>query len=249
MKTLGSSGLLSLFLMSSSVVLGEEVEIYIPGSEIDVSNEMENSTPLGRCLNTGLPEYCIGLQLEGDGTVLESFDETQITLETLIFTDTDVQVVEEDETPTDDSAPVTDASPTETGEKPVTKTAVGIEILFDYDSIKIRPDQNVKVAEVAGAFNDPVNQNNVFVIVGHTDAKGSDGYNCKLSRGRASAVITSLKMSAATVSLYGVGAGEFLLKVKDKPEDARNRRVSIIRLNDDELELVSTMRDMCSKYQ
>ena len=223
--------------MSSSFAWGEEVEIYIPGSDVDVSNEMENSTPLGRCLNTGLPEYCIGLQLEGDGTVLESFDETQITLETLIFTDTDVQLQDDDE-PKDDSG--ADGS--------VTKTAVGVEILFDFDSTKIRPDQEVKVAELASALNDPVNKDKNFLIVGHTDAKGSNGYNCKLSNGRASAVITSLKKSGAAVSLYGVGAGEFLLKVKEKPEDARNRRVSIIRLNDDELELVSTMRDMCSKY-
>ena len=177
------------------------------------------------------------MQLEGDGTVLESFDETQITLETLIFTDTDVQLQDKDQ-PKDGDDP--DGS--------VTKTAVGVEILFDFDSTKIRPDQEVKVAELARALNDPVNKDKNFLIVGHTDAKGSDGYNCKLSMGRSSAVITSLKESGATVSLYGVGAGEFLLKVKDKPEDARNRRVSILWFDDSELPLVSKMRSICAQY-
>ena len=101
MDALKYAGLFSLFLMLSSFAVGEEVEIYIPGSDVDVSNEMENSTPLGRCLNTGLPEYCTGLQLEGDGTVLESFDETQITLETLIFSDTDVQLQDKDQQKTE----------------------------------------------------------------------------------------------------------------------------------------------------
>ena len=237
MNCLKSAGLFSLFLMSSSFAVGEEVEIYIPGSDVDVSNEMENSTPLGRCLNTGLTEYCTGLQLEGDGTVLESFDETQITLETLIFTDTDVQLQDKDQ-PKDDGGT----------DDVVKKTAVGVEILFDFDSTKIRPDQEVKVAELASALNDPINKDKNFLIVGHTDAKGSDAYNCKLSRGRSSAVITSLKESGATVSLYGVGAGEFLLKVKDKPEDARNRRVSILWFDDSELPLVSKMRNICAQY-
>ena len=237
MNPIKYAGLFSLFLMSSSFAVGEEVEIYIPGSDVDVNNEMENSTPLGRCLNTGLPEYCIGLQLEGDGTVLESFDETQITLETLIFTDTDVQLQDDGGAKDDGGA---DGS--------VTKTAVGVEILFDFDSTKIRPDQEVKVAELASALNDPVNKDKNFLIVGHTDARGSDGYNCNLSNGRASAVITSLKQSGAGVSLYGVGAGEFLLKVKEKPEDARNRRVSILWFDDSELPLVSKMRSICAQY-
>ena len=45
MNYLKSAGLFSLFLMSSSFAVGEEVEIYIPGSDVDVSNEMENSSP------------------------------------------------------------------------------------------------------------------------------------------------------------------------------------------------------------
>ena len=237
MDALKYAGLFSLFLMLSSFAVGEEVEIYIPGSDVDVSNEMENSTPLGRCLNTGLPEYCTGLQLEGDGTVLESFDETQITLETLIFSDTDVQLQDKDQ-PKDGDDP----------DDSVKKTAVGVEILFDFDSTKIRADQEVKVAELASALNDPVNKDKNFLIVGHTDSKGSDGYNCNLSRGRSSAVITALKESGAMVSLYGVGAGEFLLKVKDEPENARNRRVSILWFDDSELPLVSKMRSICAQY-
>ena len=104
------------------------------------------------------------------------------------------------------------------------------------------------MAELASSLNDPVNKDKNFLIVGHTDSKGSDGYNCNLSRGRSSAVITALKESGAMVSLYGVGAGEFLLKVKDEPENARNRRVSILWFDDSELPLVSKMRSICAQY-
>ena len=102
------------------------MEIFIPGSKVDVQNDQKGSSLLARCINSGLPEYCSGIQLTGDGTVFESFDETQITLETLIFTNDDVTVKDKDN---EDQNTTSDTN--------LVKTAVGIEILFDYDSFVV----------------------------------------------------------------------------------------------------------------
>jgi OOP family OmpA-OmpF porin len=66
-------------------------------------------------------------------------------------------------------------------------------------------------------------------IIGHTDAKGSDAYNQRLSEQRASAVQKLL------VAIYDIdpthvealGRGESELKDRSRPEDGINRRVEI----------------------
>ena len=227
-------GLFLFLVFWSSSSFSEEVEIFIPGSKVDVQNDQKGSSLLARCINSGLPEYCSGIQLTGDGTVFESFDETQITLETLIFTNDDVTVKDKDN---EDQNTTSDTN--------LVKTAVGIEILFDYDSFVVRSDQAPKIEELTKAFNDPLSSDGGFAVIGHTDAKGSDRYNCKLSNGRSASVITALKLNGATALLYPVGVGEFLLKDKDNPESARNRRVSILKINSQEKNLVGTMEQLC----
>ena len=111
--------------------------------QVDVQNDQKGSSLLARCINSELPEYCSGIQLTGDGTVFESFDETQITLETLIFTNDDVTVKDKDN---EDQNTTSDTN--------LVKTAVGIEILFDYDSFVVRSDQAPKIEELTKAFND-----------------------------------------------------------------------------------------------
>ena len=238
-------------LTLSCIAQEAEVEIFIPGSKIeDVSSDL-NASNLARCLNSGKIEYCVGLQLEGDGSIYESFDQKQISLETFIFSDSEEVSVKPKNT---------DDLPSETVQKPVvepvekpnqtgpanTVSSVSVEILFDFDSFKIRPDQISKIRTLAGALSEDLNAQLSFAIIGHTDAKGSEGYNCKLSEGRASSVVTALKIEGAISDLYAIGAGEFLLKNAENSEDEKNRRVSIVKLEKAADRTVKTMSALCS---
>ncbi len=71
----------------------------------------------------------------------------------------------------------------------------------------------------------------VFLIEGHTDARGSDAYNLKLSRLRAASVKAMLvKYYAISPSnLRDVGVGDHFLKIPTPEAEAENRRVTIVR--------------------
>ena len=65
--------------------------------------------------------------------------------------------------------------------------------------------------------------------IGHTDAKGSAGYNKALSDRRAAAVRRYLvEHGVATTRLRAVGKGESQLLNAEDPEGAENRRVEIL---------------------
>ena len=64
---------------------------------------------------------------------------------------------------------------------------VSVEVLFDYDSVNVRATEGRKLTQLAAALKDPINATTSFAIIGHTDIRGSDVYNCALSRRRAGA--------------------------------------------------------------
>jgi outer membrane protein OmpA-like peptidoglycan-associated protein len=72
----------------------------------------------------------------------------------------------------------------------------------------------------------------VFMLGGHTDAKGTDGYNQSLSERRAETVkkflMENYKISAE--NLVSAGYGEADLKNKADPNAAENRRVQIVNM-------------------
>jgi OOP family OmpA-OmpF porin len=63
-----------------------------------------------------------------------------------------------------------------------------IAIQFDFNSARIRPDSFRAVGLMADALYHPYLQGYRFLIVGHTDGKGSREYNLKLSQQRADAI-------------------------------------------------------------
>ena len=68
-------------------------------------------------------------------------------------------------------------------------------------------------------------------MVGHTDARGSAGYNKRLSQNRAEAVKRYLiEAGVAAQRLVSEGQGESMLLYPHLPNDARNRRVQLINL-------------------
>jgi OOP family OmpA-OmpF porin len=107
-----------------------------------------------------------------------------------------------------------------------------IAVQFDFDSAIIRPDSFRAVGLMADALYHPYLQGYRFLIVGHTDAKGSREYNLRLSERRANAIRDAL-MNPFDIQpgrLEAVGLGEEQLLNRANPEAAENRRVQLINI-------------------
>ena len=107
-----------------------------------------------------------------------------------------------------------------------------IEITFDFDSARIRPESYESVGLIADALHTPYLQGQTFFIVGHTDAKGDREYNLELSQRRAKAIRDALVTTFLVPGeyLFSVGLGEEQLRDPDKPFDGVNRRVQLINM-------------------
>jgi outer membrane protein OmpA-like peptidoglycan-associated protein len=107
---------------------------------------------------------------------------------------------------------------------------VDVQIFFAFDSAEIASEARPSLDELGKALSDAKLGDASFLIAGHTDAKGSDGYNLALSQRRAASV------KAFLVETYGVdgnrlaviGFGEEQLKNPDDPLADENRRVQIV---------------------
>lgn len=133
-----------------------------------------------------------------------------------------------------DREEVSDSQPS-TGGAPVTAAAdplpsIDMEILFDYNSANLRPDQLVKIAELSRVLGQDKFQNYRFLLLGHTDAKGSDEYNMALSQKRAQAVATFVTASAGLPDQRVIASGMGASKLKDAsdPFGEQNRRVQLV---------------------
>lgn len=105
------------------------------------------------------------------------------------------------------------------------------EILFDYNSDKIRPDQMEKLIIIGNIIKKYFPSYQV-IVEGYTDDIGSDAYNLDLSKRRAYAVYSALiKMGFVSPNLISyVGYGKQYPKVPNTSEENRkkNRRVQIV---------------------
>ena len=101
-------------------------------------------------------------------------------------------------------------------------------LLFDYDSDRIKPTAAQNLANLAASLDKYPNSN--LLIVGHTDAQGTDTYNQNLSERRARS--TALYLASRGVSagrLQTVGRGEIEPVAPNDVEAnmAKNRRVEV----------------------
>lgn len=108
------------------------------------------------------------------------------------------------------------------------------EILFDFDKANIRPAAESTLAQVAGIIQKYPKPD--VLIEGHTDGKGSQSYNLKLSDRRAASVKTWLAahgIPARSIRIHGWGAEKPVApntnpNGADNPEGRqKNRRVEI----------------------
>lgn len=108
---------------------------------------------------------------------------------------------------------------------------VNVRITFDFDSAVLRADEKPKLATLCEAMK--VVDVELFRIVGHTDASGSDSYNEKLSLLRAEEVKRYLvnDCGIAATRLEAVGMGKRFLYNTEDPRADENRRVEFQALS------------------
>jgi OOP family OmpA-OmpF porin len=105
-----------------------------------------------------------------------------------------------------------------------------LKLLFDFDSAELRPESINELERLVKFMGDVPFA--TAMVEGHTDSKGSDAYNLKLSDRRAKAVfdyLTSRGVDPARLS--SVGKGESAPIADNATDEGRqeNRRVMLIR--------------------
>ena len=129
---------------------------------------------------------------------------------------------------------VQDLQVKETGQE--VRIELAADVLFDFDKADILPKAQAALKQAAGIIRDRAK--GAVRVEGHTDSKGNDTYNQKLSERRAQAVKTWLTekegLRNAEFSIQGFGAKKPVAPNKkpdgsDDPEGRqKNRRVEII---------------------
>jgi outer membrane protein OmpA-like peptidoglycan-associated protein len=114
-----------------------------------------------------------------------------------------------------------------------TKKAIDLEVNFEYNSAAIGPAAAHVLANLGAALSQPEMKGSVILVAGHTDARGSDGYNMDLSERRAHAVRAFLigTYKLAPEVIVAVGHGEEQLKLPHDPYAGANRRVQVVNMS------------------
>ncbi len=101
-------------------------------------------------------------------------------------------------------------------------------ILFDYDKATIRKESYSALQSIADIMKEYPNSN--FLIEGHTDSRGSDAYNEKLSHERAGSVreyLTTIGMQGSRLTSKGFGETRPIATNNTAAGRQQNRRVEI----------------------
>ena len=101
-------------------------------------------------------------------------------------------------------------------------------LMFDFDSDVLRTESKKNLDNLASSLNNFGDSK--LMLVGHTDAQGTDSYNLDLSRRRATAVARYLEsrgVSSARVQIAGRGETEPIAANDTEPGRQENRRVEV----------------------
>ena len=112
------------------------------------------------------------------------------------------------------------------------KPKIDLEINFDYNSADISAKSLPSVQALGRALSNAELKGSTFVVAGHTDAAGGEGYNQDLSERRADAIKRYLvdKYSINGADLVTVGYGKSKLKDPNQPMAESNRRVQVVNM-------------------
>jgi outer membrane protein OmpA-like peptidoglycan-associated protein len=121
---------------------------------------------------------------------------------------------------------------TELAEMASERPAIDLQVYFDFDSAAVTPRAVPQLTNLGNALSKPELRGSLVTINGHTDAKGTDAYNQKLSEQRAETIKHYLveHFPLSSENLVAVGYG------KQKPKNAadlfapENRRVEIVNV-------------------
>jgi outer membrane protein OmpA-like peptidoglycan-associated protein len=113
-----------------------------------------------------------------------------------------------------------------------TKPKIDLEIQFDFNSAEISKTSMPTVQELGKALADPNLKGSTFVVAGHTDGIGGDGFNQGLSERRAETIKRYLvdHYGLTGKDLVAVGYGKTKLKDAANPTDPANRRVQVVNM-------------------
>jgi len=107
------------------------------------------------------------------------------------------------------------------------KVDIRLNVEFDFDSAKPRPEHDTEVQKVADFMNQYPHSS--VVVEGHTDSKGAEKYNQGLSEQRASTIADMLvkKFNISATRVSSVGYGESKPIASNDTDEGRqhNRRV------------------------
>jgi outer membrane protein OmpA-like peptidoglycan-associated protein len=112
------------------------------------------------------------------------------------------------------------------------KPKIDLEINFDYNSADISSKSMPAVQALGRALTNPDLKGSTFVVAGHTDAAGGEGYNQDLSERRADSIKRYLvdKYGIKGSDLVTVGYGKSKLKDSANPMAEVNRRVQVVNM-------------------
>ena len=112
------------------------------------------------------------------------------------------------------------------------KPKIDLEINFDYNSAEISAKSLTSVQALGRALSNAELKGSTFVVAGHTDAAGGEGYNQDLSERRADAIKRQLveKYGINGGDLVTVGYGKSKLKDPNQPMAETNRRVQVVNM-------------------
>jgi outer membrane protein OmpA-like peptidoglycan-associated protein len=103
------------------------------------------------------------------------------------------------------------------------------DVVFDFDSARIRPEFHPTLDEIAAALRQIPGQR--LALTGHTDAIGPEPYNEELALRRARAVAAYLQRAGgvppARMAVSGIGEGQPIAPNDTEAGRAQNRRVEI----------------------
>ena len=112
------------------------------------------------------------------------------------------------------------------------KRKIDLEINFDYNSADISAKSLPSVQALGRALASSDLKGSTFVVAGHTDAAGGEGYNQDLSERRADSIKRYLveKYGINGSDLVTVGYGKSKLKDPSQPMAEANRRVQVVNM-------------------
>ena len=112
------------------------------------------------------------------------------------------------------------------------KPKIDLEINFDYNSADISARSLPSVQALGRALTSNDLKGSTFVVAGHTDAAGGEGYNQDLSERRADSIKRYLvdKYGINGTDLGTVGYGKTKLKDANQPMAEVNRRVQVVNM-------------------